>query len=374
MSPLIRSAFHIALFSSLSFAAPLASGDTQLVGDLPRLNDKPLESLPGIDTEYGELRPGDGARLRTIVTRPGGHRGRLPAVLFVQWLSCDTIELAPNAADGWSVMLRRLITESNVLWQRTEKVGVGDSQGQTCETLDYDTELAHHRAAFRQLRARPDVDPERIVIFGGSMGSNYAPLVAADQNVAGVVVWGGGATTWFERMLRFERNALELGNTDPASVNTEVNARSAFFYRYLLRGESPAAIASSDPELGKVWTRIVGTKANTHYGRPIAFHQQAQRHNWPEAWTRVRGPVLVLYGEFDWFESRDAAALIADTVNRKRPGSAAFKAIPQLDHHFTRYATREDAFRERGGTEHAAPVVETILTWLRQLGTRSGRS
>src|SRR5688572_7728840 len=72
------------------------------------------EALPGLKTEYGELLPGDGARLRTIVTKPQQATGRLPAVLFVQWLSCDTIELRPDAQDGWSVMLRRLITESGM--------------------------------------------------------------------------------------------------------------------------------------------------------------------------------------------------------------------------------------------------------------------
>lgn len=359
----------IALLYVLTLAAtPPAHAASHLVGDLPRRDNAPLESLPGVDAEYGELKTADGARLRTVVTRPTGASGRLPAVLFVQWLSCDSVEIAPNAKDGWSIMLRRLITESNMLWQRTDKAGVGDSQGPACATLDYETELAHHRAALKQLQARPDVDPDRIVVFGGSMGSNYAPLVAADREVAGVVVWGGGATTWFERMLRFERNALELGNTDAASLNAEINARALFFERYLLRGESPSAIAASDPELGKVWTRLVGTSDNTHYGRPPAFHQQAQRQNWPDAWARVRSPVLVLYGEYDWFESRDAAALIAAIVNRKRPGTATLRVIPQLNHHLSKYATREDAFRESGGSEHAAPVVEAILAWMKQIG------
>lgn len=361
---------RLLLLAVLTLAISAAHGAARLVGDLPRAKNAALESLAGVDTEYAELRTADGARLRTIVTRPSGRAGKLPAILFVQWLSCDTIEIAPDARDGWSTVLRRLITESNVLWQRTEKAGVGDSHGPACAQLDYEIELAHHRAAFRQLLARPDVDAGRVVIFGASMGSNYAPLVAADQKVAGVVVWGGGATTWFERMLRFERNALELGDTDPASLNAEMNARAAFFERYLLRGESPTAIASSDAQLGKVWTRIVGASGDTHYGRPIAFHQQAQRQNWPDAWTRVRAPVLALYGEYDWFESRDAAALIADVVNRKRPGTARLVVVPALDHHFMRFPSRQDAFRNRGGTEHAAPVVEAILAWLQQIGMR----
>jgi glyoxylase-like metal-dependent hydrolase (beta-lactamase superfamily II)/dienelactone hydrolase len=328
------------------------------------------EEIPGLETEYGELLPGDGARLRTIVTKPQQAAGRLPAVLFVQWLSCDSIELRPDAQDGWSVMLRRLMSESGMLWQRTEKSGVGESKGTPCAQLDYETELAHHRAALRQLRSRPDVDPRRIVVFGASMGSNYAPLVAADQDVAGVVVWGGGATTWFERMLRFERNALDLGDTEPQAVAGEVNARAAYFQRYLLKGEAPAAIAASDPKLGEVWKRIVGTSDTGHYGRPFAFHQQAQKQNWAGAWARVRAPVLVLYGEYDWFESHDAAQLIANIVNDREPGSATFRELPQLDHHFTRYASRRDAFREKDGKENAGPAVTAILDWLSQIGVR----
>jgi dienelactone hydrolase len=330
------------------------------------------EALPGIKTEYGELLPGDGARLRTIVTKPEKASGRLPAVLFVQWLSCDTIELRPSAQDGWSVMLGRLITESGMLWQRTEKSGVGESKGTPCAQLDYETELAHHRAALRQLRQRPDVDPRKIVVFGASMGSNYAPLVAAGERVAGVVVWGGGATTWFERMLRFERNALELGDTKPEAVADEVNARAAYFARYLLKGEMPKAIAASDPKLGEVWGRIVGTSETGHYGRPFAFHQQAQRQNWAGAWNGVNAPVLVLYGEYDWFESHDAAQLIANVVNVRQPGSAAFREIPQTDHHFTRYGNRRDAFREKDGKQNAAPAVTAILDWLAQIGARPG--
>jgi pimeloyl-ACP methyl ester carboxylesterase len=362
----IRIAPWLVALLAATLAGP-AAGASRLVGELPRKDERPLEALPGLDTEHGELRVGE-ARLRTYVTRPEGHTGRLPAVLFVQWLSCDTIEQKADAKDGWSVMLRRLMTESGALWMRTDKSGVGDSRGVACDKLDYETELSYHRAALAALRARTDVDPKRVVVYGASMGSNYAPLVAADQPVAGVVVWGGGAVTWYERMLRFERNALELGDTPPEKLTSEVNARARYFARYLLGGESPDAIANSNPELGKVWARIVGTSAEGHYGRPFAFHQQAQRQDWAGAWARVEAPVLALYGEYDWFESRDAAALIADVVNRARPGTAEFRVLPATDHHFTRFASRRDAFKDQGGKTDAGPAVDAILGWLRARG------
>jgi dienelactone hydrolase len=340
-----------------------------VLGDLPRKDGRPLESLPGLDTEYGVLE-GNGARLRTLVTRPHDAAGRLPAGLFVQWLSCDTIELDPDPDGGWSTMLARVLTESGMLWQRTEKSGVGDSTGPSCAQLDYETELEQHRAALRQLRARPDVDPQRVVVYGASMGSTFAPLLAADVDLAGVVVWGGGAVTWFERMLRFERNALELGGADAATLSGEMTARAAFFARYLLAGESPARIAADDATLGAVWPRIVGTSSDSHYGRPFAFHQQAQRQNWAGAWSRVRAPVLALYGQYDWFESRASVELIATQAGRDASGSADFRELPQLDHHFTRYNSAHDAFREQNGRADADPAVEAILEWLGRIGVR----
>ncbi|HLB85366.1 MAG TPA: hypothetical protein VJK00_11560, partial [Steroidobacteraceae bacterium] len=123
MTHLVQSGRCALLVCAALLAPPCAVAATAVVGDLPRAADRPLESLPGVDTEYGELRIGGDTQLRTIVTRPSGVQGRLPAILYVQWLSCDSIEIRPDAADGWTTMLRRLITESGVLWQRVDKSG-----------------------------------------------------------------------------------------------------------------------------------------------------------------------------------------------------------------------------------------------------------
>ncbi len=181
---------------------------------------------------------------------------------------------------------------------------------------------------------------------------------------------GKGLNTWFERMLRFERNTLELGDAPPESLSAEVTARAAFFERYLLKGETPAAFARTDAELGKVWSRLVGTSDETHYGRPFTFHQQAQRQNWPGAWARVRAPVLVMHGEYDWFESRTAAELIANIVKRRPEGKAWFRELPKLDHHFTRFETARDARRDQGGQPDASQAVATMLSWLSEIGVR----
>ena len=328
------------------------------------------ENHPNIDTSYGTLTLRDGAKLQTIVTKPAAATDRLPAILFVQWLSCDTIGISDNPRDGWSAMLKDIVRRSNALVWRTEKRGVGASEG-NCATMDYDTELADHREALAKLRARDDVDPNRIVIFGGSIGGTYAPLLAADERIAGVMIWGAGATTWAERMMKFERNALELGGAPPAQLAQEMTLRLQFMENYLVRGQTPAEILKADPKIGAVWSRIVGTSADGQYGRPFAFHQQAQKANWAGAWSEVNAPVLAIYGEYDWFESRDATTLITRIVNSKSPGRGAFAEIPRMNHHFAQFPGASAAFAEKEGQVNPEPAVSVMLAWLEKIFGRA---
>jgi pimeloyl-ACP methyl ester carboxylesterase len=328
------------------------------------------ESHPSIDTSYGTLTVRDGTKLQTIVTKPAAAAGRLPAILFVQWLSCDTIAISDNPRDGWSAMLKNVVRRSNALVWRTEKRGVGQSEG-NCATMDYDTELADHREALKQLRSRDDVDPNRIVIFGGSIGGTYAPLLAADERVAGVMIWGASATTWAERMLKFERNALELGGAPASQLAREMTLRLQFLERYLVRDETPAQIMKADPEVGAVWSRIVGTSAESQYGRPFAFHQQAQKADWAGAWSKVNAPVLALYGEYDWFESHDATTLITRIVDAKSPGRGTFAEIPRMNHHFAQFPSATAAFAEKEGQVNPEPAVSVMLAWLAKIFPRA---
>src|SRR5688500_11342480 len=275
------------IIAALACCLPIATHAASSVeGDLPRREGRALEEIPGLDSRYGVLQAPDGTRLRTILTRPAGTGGRLPAILFVQWLSCDSIELPAKQQDGWSRMLRRVAQESGYAVMRTEKAGVGDSEGD-CAALDYETELAHHRAALEALRRSPDVDPQKIVVFGASMGGNYAPLVAAGVPVAGVMIWGGGAKTWFERMLGFERRAKQFAAVPPAELDAHMHALARFFVAYLLDRRDPAVIEREQPALAGTWQKIVGTGPGTHYGRPLAFHQQAAAQDWAAAWGRI---------------------------------------------------------------------------------------
>jgi hypothetical protein len=328
-----------------------------------------LEAVSGVDTVYGVVEMPDGARLRTLVTRPRGASGPLPAIFFTQWVSCDSVEFT-HSDIGLEVM-RGVAERSGMAMIRVERSSGGDSEGPGCHELDYDTEVAHYRTAFRALVRPPLVDPRRTVVWGNSLGSTTAPLVAAGQSVAGMIVGGGGAQTYFERMLQFDRIGFERSDTDPGEVDRWMRQHAEFHVEYLLHGKSPEQVAAQRPDLAGVWGRMRGTGDGVHYGRPYAYHQQAAAKDFLAAWAGVAAPALVLYQEYDQFEYAEGHRVIAETLNRLRPGSASYLELPRMGHDFRVYPSREAAAAWRGG--HPAPelAIQPILRWLLERGLGS---
>jgi hypothetical protein len=117
MTHLVQSGRCALLACAALLAPPCAVAATAVIGDLPRAADRPLESLPGVDTEYGELRIGGDTRLRTIVTR-----ATAPASRDVCQPSLRTVAVAIPSRRPTRPMdgrrCPRLITEAGVLWQR----------------------------------------------------------------------------------------------------------------------------------------------------------------------------------------------------------------------------------------------------------------
>lgn len=330
-------------------------------GELPRKGGSRSETYPGIAVEYGSVAAPGGPRLRTIVTKPAGASGRLPALFLAGWLSCDSVEAPDGASDSTSATIRGLASRSGMLFYRVDKAGVGDSEG-VCGETDFDAELAGYRAAFRQLRARADVDSSRIFVFGWSNGGGFAPLVAEDAPVAGYVTAGGWVKTWFEHMMEIERRRMTLAGKAPGDVNEVMRKTAAFYVLYLNRGMTPAEIAKERPELAGVWS----DEPERQYGRPLAYYRQLQGLNLEEAWARVAVPVLAIHGEYDFIMSREDHERIVSIVNARRAGAARFVEVPGMDHVFARHASAVEGMTRMGTGPFAADALETILAWLKE--------
>lgn len=310
------------------------------------------------------VRTSEGLFLVAYVSRPAGTTRRLPALFLTQWVVCSSIRPDPARTS----MAERLALSAGHALIRVERSGTGESEGPGCDQLDYNTEVRHYREALDQLAAHAWIDPARIVIFGSSLGSTTAPLVAQGKPVAGVFVQGAGALTYLERMLHFDRIQLERQpDFDPMTLDREMRRRIEFQQHYLHGKMTPGEIEQRYPQLAGVWASLRGTDEQPHYGRPYAWHWQAAEQDWLAAWARIETPVMVIYGEFEQFEARHGHRVIVDTINRLRPGTATWLEIPQVGHDLAIYPDPYTAFLFEGGARRPELFVEPVSQWLKGL-------
>ena len=308
---------------------------------VPLTFDDARESVEGSEVRYESVVHRDGYRLRTIVTEPKAsplaRAGRMPALLYVQGIACDSID-RPSMPDAVDTRIVHAMAKAGFVTMRVDKPGLGDSEGPDCSEIDLSTELEGYRAALAALAARPSVDPERVYLFGHSMGGVMAPYLSASTPVRGTIVYGTLVRTWFEYQLENVRRQAELSGASPAEVTAAVQAEA----------RSSATILVDKKTLGDVWERwpeLRQPPQGTTYGanhmstRHMRFFHELQDLNLAEAWEKSTGAVLALWGEFDWVAGREDHERIAAIVNRRTPGAGSMLVMPKADHAFTTHPT-----------------------------------
>ena len=302
---------------------------------------------------YDWVRDSRGNKLRTIVTRPNHSDGEIPVILFVGWLSCDSVEYPRGETDAFGAIFWRLIETSGYATMRMDKPGVGESEG-VCKQTDFLTELSGYRAAFDSLRKYQFIDLDRVFVVGLSNGGGTSPLVAQGKPVCGYIAASSWGRSWYEHMLELERVRLSSdGNKSPSEINSSVKQFTNFYSLFLIHKTTPGEIIKQHPEWAALWY----DEPDGQYGRPAAFYQQLQDLNLGETWSAVNVPVLVLRGDADTIMSRSDTFEIANIVNRTHPGRAEYIEIPGADHLLSIHGKLADS------------AVPTILTWMKkQLG------
>jgi len=269
-----------------------------------------------------------GQKIRTFVTRPKSATGRVPAIFFVGWLSCDSVEYADGETDGFGAIFWRLIEQSGFATIRMDKPGVGESQGD-CATTDFQTELDSYRVAFDSISKYSFVDQNAVFVVGISNGGGTSPLSAGQHSVRGFVAASSWGRTWYEHMLENERIRLSMDKKlSSAGVNEAVKAFTDFYSLYLMHRMSPSEVIAQHPE----WKALWYDAPDGQYGRPAAFYQQLQDLNLGRVWEDVNAPVLVLHGSADTIMSQSDSRAIADIVNRAHPEHASYTEIEGADH------------------------------------------
>lgn len=332
---------------------------------------RPVESYANATVKYGAYAFKGGA-IRDILAMPSG-RPNAPVVFFLQGYTCASIE----AGDPFGLYggLAKGFTDAGIGFYRVEKPGMGDSRGGVrCEDIDYATELDAFRSGYRHLVQDLGISPDRIFLFGHSLGGLEAPMLAAENAPRGVAVYGTVLKDWaaYSSDLATYQNFL-INGADPAGEETKYAANAATLRHFYIDRWSPEKIVAADAAAAQILREQVAWDGGSHaFGRSYVFAQDLPGLPLIKAWRDTKSNVLSLYGASDEVALFDTdQRMIAEVVNWYRPGTARFVSVPDTMHAMDLVGDR-DAFRRRnmatGGMKFGMfnpKVLEPIVAWIR---------
>jgi len=210
---------------------------------------------------------------------------------------------------------------------RMDDRGVGESTGNfaTATSRDFANDI---RAAMTWLRARSDVDSQRIFLIGHSEGGMVAPMVAVDEPaLAGIVLMAGTGRTGRE-IIRFQR-------------------------RYAIERDTSLSAARRIAELAQVNTSVDSALTTTPWLTFFGAHD-------PIAMARkVKVPVLILQGADDQQVIAGEAPLLAKAFRAGGNRDVTTRIFPELNHLF---------IKQPGGDPSGYGMLPTNLASSEMLG------
>jgi uncharacterized protein len=339
-----------------------AGSTTTLVGVW---NERAREAnTAAYNVEYGQVTSVRG-RMRTIVTTPP-KAGKHPALLFIQGVTLSSVDFPVTGDDNNSyARIVRSFAERGYVTMRMDKPGVGDSEGGPGTSVGFLHELDAYRQALKALVARGDVDADRVVIFGHSMGGLWGPMLAAETKIAATIVSGTTFRTWVEYSMENTRRQSALAGATVVDIDREIKLRSALFHYYFNDRMNPDAILKKYPTLAELIKEDF-PDMNTWAGRSHEFWREVNDVNLPATWEKASGKVLALWGESEFVSGEIDHTMIEAWVNKLRPGSATYKRVPQSDHGFSLTTSPADSLSKWGKLEAKfnPNIIQITHDWL----------
>jgi len=305
---------------------------------------KPLETSDFSNVIY-DAAPYKKGQLRVIINKPFGAKEKNPAMLFIPGYTCSSMDnLSTNHP------YKRIIdayAKSGFVTLRIEKSGLGDSMNTPpCESCDLKDEIQNFQVGLHKLKSLAYVDTNQIIIVGHSMGGIVAPAISAANKVAGVVVYGTTAKSWFEYQIELARVQNKLAGMNPLDHEQSVRDQYELNYRYFIKKEPLSDIAKDSVSLMSLINNFqYDSEKGMIFGRNAEYWRQIQDINHLENWKNTAAQVLVQFGESDFQAfSRTDHEQIVETCNFYKPGSSILKVYPSTDHYYAKSGTMQEAF------------------------------
>jgi dienelactone hydrolase len=294
---------------------------------------------------------------------PAGER-RHPAVVLFHGSG-------PQARDRAMALW---FAEQGVAALTYDKRGVGESSGDFRQ-VPFMELAGDGLAAVAFLKARSDIDPRRIGVWGLSQGGWLGPLAASQsQDVAFVIAVSGPGVSPGEQMIFYYGNQLRSQGLSEAAISAASRVRRQV-WQYLATGngyrEAKSALVQARAQ---PWFRVLQSQEDGLFKKSdseildapelrsrLWFHAELN-YDPTAALRKLSTPALFLFGEKDELVPVTKSVEIIRAALSESPGhDFAIKVFPDADHGI--YVTGVD-----GTTNYAPGYLDTMRDWLRAKG------
>ncbi|HEX5731712.1 MAG TPA: alpha/beta fold hydrolase [Blastocatellia bacterium] len=325
----------------------IASQDVKIVlggaEELAEVALKPQQTSPDVFTsEEVTFQNGEVTLGGTLTLPKREAAARHPAAVIISGSGSQNRDGSGGLLGFYKQIAERL-SSNGVAVLRHDDRGVGRSSMPKKPTAYRDL-VADTRAAVDYLRARKEIDPDRIMLVGHSEGGTTAVVIASeDQKIAALVLLAGATLANLDKLLMEQtvyQQALER------SFNPQDREKYPQIVQWLL-------------------ARIEEARAGKQDVAPTDLYEYLRQHlslNLPDAYRRVKCPVLILQGERDALvlphHAIDAARALAESGNKR----VLLRILPNLSHIFAP-SPLDGAVEARQKTEISPDVLELIQKW-----------
>lgn len=280
--------------------------------------------------------PGAASPTHTLagtLTIPKGRTGTVPAVVTISGSGAQhrDSDILPGYAPFREIA--DYLGHRGIAVLRLDDRGTGASTGNfaTATSADFADDI---RAALAFLRARPEIDPGRLVLLGHSEGGIVAPMVAAtDTALAAIALLAAPAQTGRE-VIRYQ-------------------------FRNLISADSTLRDAARDSALASAIDGIESRAASDPWIRFFLDYDPL-----PTA-AQVRQPVLILHGATDRQVTADQAEQLAAAIRGGGNPDVEVHIFPDINHLFVFDPDGHPPGYAALPSKRVAPVVlSTLAEWL----------
>lgn len=332
---------------------------TETIDKVVELKERPREVSPDYDVMYSHVLS-NGKRIRTIITKPK-KAGKFPVFMMIQGLGQFSMDFPLSGSGPYDVFLRNFAKQDFVTL-RVEKPGMGDAEGGPYPETDFVTEADVYLQAIRAIKKEAYADPDRVFVFGHSMGGTLGPYVLSQEKVRGFISASTLYKTWVEYWLENLRRQMILGGSTPVEVHNMLRAQAVIQPLIFAENWDPKKVSETFPQY-KSYVDAEYAQEGKWQGRTLAFWRQLAQLNYADLWKKTDTDVLSMWGQYDFVSTEEDQKMIADF----REPKGTYRRIDNANHGFSTVSSYADAFAKL--TTPTPPNMEAVTVidaWIKE--------